>query len=395
MVTAALAFLFAWLHAKTHTSPGILDPPAADITTEPVAAPAPTGSGATTTKAATKKVAPTVDICGIGTAPSEEGERLKFFASLKDRTDKLRQQWLDSISHSSDPATRAIGLYLGAHESIKSRLKAPPAETVRSLVQLALNTSEPLVYAIAFYTCNPTIGPWPGGACTQITADGWARLDSDNAVPWLAVAQEAREQGELETELSAYKQAAKASRVDDYSTSFFTYVEDLLPQGVNLYERDTVMSDFLMAELSVPNLAIRAAYRHCSIEAVSDPSIASECSSLGELFLSRGNRVEEMVAGEIAGERAGWPAERLAALQERLAAYNELSSWRNKKTENPYSCEVMERTYANMSELAHIGQIAMAEQRLAQSGKSLAELAEENREWVAELNRKFRAQRSN
>jgi hypothetical protein len=79
------------------------------------------------------------------------------------------------------------------------------------LVQLALATRDPAIFALANTKCSKTVEEHASsGACPQLTLDQWTRADSDNAVPWLALAAQARRANDKAAEAAAFARAAQA-----------------------------------------------------------------------------------------------------------------------------------------------------------------------------------------
>ncbi len=68
------------------------------------------------------------------------------------------------------------------------------------------------------------------GACRQLSLQRWARMDPDNAVPWLSLAGKARGRHDSAAEADAFSHAATAHKSDSYSDSVFAFAEPpLLP----------------------------------------------------------------------------------------------------------------------------------------------------------------------
>ena len=75
------------------------------------------------------------------------------------------------------------------------------------LVRLAVVSQDPLVYVIALEACK---GSAEGGAanCALLSLEQWARLDPDNAQPWLELAAQAQREHDVDAELDAMRHAA-------------------------------------------------------------------------------------------------------------------------------------------------------------------------------------------
>ncbi|MBL0728725.1 hypothetical protein [Piscinibacter sp. HJYY11] len=109
---------------------------------------------------------------------------------------------------SDDDQVRAAALWMGARlrgREVKSRIE--------QIARLAAASRDPFIYAIALEACSGRRGP-DGGSCNLLSTAQWVRLDPDNAVPWQALAAEARERDEPQAEDEALQLAALAARSD-------------------------------------------------------------------------------------------------------------------------------------------------------------------------------------
>jgi len=112
------------------------------------------------------------------------------------------------------PSDRAVGAYLLMHTAVISgamdfgaknpgcseneqcrtqlnqiALQAGSAHR-EELAQLAATSDNPDVYALGVYACS-LYEPVTDSRCSQLSAEQWARLEPDNAIPWFYVADSA------------------------------------------------------------------------------------------------------------------------------------------------------------------------------------------------------------
>jgi hypothetical protein len=109
---------------------------------------------------------------------------------------------------SDDDQVRAAALWMGARlrgREVKSRIE--------QIARLAAASQDPFVYAIALEACGGGRES-DAGSCKLLSTAQWVRLDPDNAVPWQALAADARAQGQAQAEGDALASAARASRSD-------------------------------------------------------------------------------------------------------------------------------------------------------------------------------------
>jgi hypothetical protein len=165
--------------------------------------------------------------------------RPQRFAATAAQRENIRG-WLTDLSRHPDPAQRAAAMGLHAEWSAQAaaqalRAKYPNCENdnacreqmqaaagvayasgANQLAQLALNSHDVVLYASAFYTCNPRdnrdgrdralkdSAPF----CQQISAAQWAERDPQNGIAWLFAAQQAQgKPAEMEQALFRWSQA--------------------------------------------------------------------------------------------------------------------------------------------------------------------------------------------
>jgi hypothetical protein len=82
-------------------------------------------------------------------------------------------------------------------------------------VQLAAGAADRAVDAIAVGVCgNAPADAVTTGACQRISLAEWSRIDPDNGIPWLNLAQAARNTGDTQAEAAAFAHATGARKID-------------------------------------------------------------------------------------------------------------------------------------------------------------------------------------
>lgn len=143
---------------------------------------------------------------------------------------------------SDDDQVRAAALWMGARlrgREVKSRIE--------QIARLAAASRDPFVYAIALEACRGRQGP-EGGSCNLLSTAQWVRLDPDNAVPWQALAAEARARDEPQAEDEALQLASLAARSDVHTGRLPRLVDKALGPQVTALQRTLALSAGLSAE---------------------------------------------------------------------------------------------------------------------------------------------------
>ena len=149
-----------------------------------------------------------MEVCGFGVVqvPPDDPDPVQRIPRA------LRQSALDTMDAlmlaSDDTQVRAAALWMGA------RLRGRDVRgRIEQVARLAASSQDPFVYAIAMEACKGR-NAGDGGSCQLLSPAQWVRLDPDNAVPWRALAAEARERDEPLAEHAALQFADRAPRSD-------------------------------------------------------------------------------------------------------------------------------------------------------------------------------------
>jgi hypothetical protein len=184
------------------------------------------------------------------------------------------------------------------------------------------------------------MGIGDSGACGRISLSRWARLDPDNATPWLALAQAAHKAGNSEEEVSAVAQAAQAQEIGSPGQSILSLAQSEMPQDLTPLEKAAIAIDFIGVEAAWTMPVYSEATRYCSVDAVRQDETRAECDSLANLLVNRGVSLIDFSIGRRLGERVGWPSERLSELaQERAELFKLVPA----ADANFWSCERLAR----------------------------------------------------
>ena len=134
-----------------------------------------------------------IEICGIGKVTLDTSDPLAAYRYIDALSKPVARHWLTALMDSDDYHARAAGLFLEGKVT-DGFASQPIAEQTRdALVQLAVGSRDPAVYAIAVRACNADVDP-AKGACEQISlreseaglgsaTNGWGRHRTANAGP--------------------------------------------------------------------------------------------------------------------------------------------------------------------------------------------------------------------
>jgi hypothetical protein len=316
-----------------------------------------------------------IEVCGIGMVKIDQDDWTapgKYFEAL---TRKLRMRWLAALRNSDDYRTRATGLYMEGIFDRDAARKDPEAAR-DELVQLALATQDPAVFALANTKCNKAVEePAASGVCPQLTLDEWTRADPDNAVPWLQLAAKARKDNNPAAETAAFEHASQAHRYESYNWSMFGFAEPAMPRDITAADRWFLTTEVLGVEAAMP-VPYLPMFQYCSREALSDSTVHRQCNALAELIVNKATTLMELSVGKSLGARVGWPAHVLDKLTQQLqASMQAFAQMAPSDPDEQWSCASVERGNAFMSDWERLGERGIANEAIERSGESLSELS--------------------
>jgi len=312
-----------------------------------------------------------VDICGVGRVrlDKDDPSGMEYVSAL---AQPAEARWIAALQASSDTHARVAGLVLAGPEQAEA------------MAQLALQNTDPALYDFALGACART--EHAGAACAQISPEGWAELDTDNAVPWLQVARRARLAAGPAREAAAMQRAAGAHRVDDYNFSLLADALPSLPSDMGMAEKYLLAIEAIGFEAARGASQYPEASKYCSREAVNDVRVAEECRTLANLFESHGSTMRDLVEAKAIGGRAGWSQQRVDAAMKYFAALMaEVEQTEPATAEARWSCASLSAANDYLRDLAQRGEINALRERYERSGVSVPELAQQHRDYIEKL----------
>src|SRR5450631_1682902 len=252
-------------------------------------------------------VSGTAEICGVKVPPGTR-DPVAVYQLVGALAQKSAGRWLARLMDSDDLHSRAVGLFLEGKISDGATVRPMAEQTRDELVQLAMGAGDPAIYAMAMNACNTYSGAG-SGACQRLSLAQWARMDPDNAVPWLVIASKARATHDARAEAEAFGMAAKAHKTDRYNDALFGFAAAELPTDISPLEQWYFAIEVIGIESATGLPEYQVALNHCSMEAMQDSRVKDECNALADLMVAKGTMLLDLGVGMKIGARAGWPAQ--------------------------------------------------------------------------------------
>jgi len=266
-----------------------------------------------------------IELCGghwVEAGPDAKPSRKATLELGESEFEQVANDVLARMTASESPRVQAAAHYYraGSARQLRPASRETNAEAALhrdALVALARITDDPRVYGWAWRYCHLGSGraaPGPQGTCTQISAAQWARMDPDNAEPWLAVAHEARERQDRAALDDAMFHVAAAARYQSVSWTLAGTVAEFVPQDERsaLGTYMTIHQAFRADVGSDPAWPGTADY--CESGAIADANRRETCERIAAVLVDRSTTWDALGEGFGIGQRLGWSEARLHAV---------------------------------------------------------------------------------
>jgi hypothetical protein len=325
------------------------------------------------------------EVCGVGSVELDLTESVAPFNYVGRLTANSKSRWQTAMVESDDNLQRAAGLLIKSQGWNYDAVTGMPARTEDAglardeLVQMAAGLQDVPIYAMALRACDQADVPEQGTACDQISLAQWAKLDPDNAAPWLAMAAAAHAGKDRVAETDAVRHAVKAQSIDFYSDSVLTYANAAMPAATTDLEQAAFFDDLIGHLGSFGHAHGFVNSQYCTLDSIQQPSVRRQCEALAELFADHGRNTLDTSTAAKVGLALGWPADRITSMQEENLAIYRVESHSEK---NPWNCENVKAVEQFAALQGHSGEVAAGRMAIKRSGKSIKELAQEQIESI-------------
>jgi len=346
------------------------------------------------------------DVCTADSPADEAVDEEEFADRFAAARRRARERLLDTLEASTDDRLRVLGLVLKrdadvaaaalpmgllgescgrdaacvrrAAESLAeaSRLAAGP--TTEAIARLASASRDALAYGLAVDACASNMAA-VAPSCRLISPEQWARLDPDSAVPWLHVAATAASRRDPAALADALHRAAHARGHRGHGAPVHDLLEARLPADITASERVQALAMASAAVASASTLPdYSPALEFCSRAAVRDSNRAQSCAALATQLTDNAGTLLDLAVGIRLAEQIDWPGERLEDLRRRHDAYSRVQVEAMAEAE-PRNCAELAAAAEQGARLARLGEIGALREAVELSGKTIEQLASEER----------------
>jgi hypothetical protein len=311
-----------------------------------------------------------LEVCGVGRASAEAEAD-----ALQQRANAGSEAMLDSIRNrmraSADPHTR--GAVLMAERD------------AAALVEMALRGSDPTLYAFALHVCMGADAAPAANHCRLLSAEQLARLDPDNLMAWLQVAQSAQQRGDAAGVAEAMHRASMAPELRHRALGFASLAFAALPEALTAREAVLAAVTIVGVQAALPLTAYQPLTRWCAPDALAaDANRQQVCDRVARTMVDRASNLIDLAIGRRIGAAAGWPLEEVERYSARLEGYHRVGFERSENAPGGRAgCYALREGALWSEEASRRGEVATARDAVAQLGWTDASMLERHRATLA------------
>ena len=251
-----------------------------------------------------------------------------------------------------------------------------PMSAAEPLIKLALTSRDPNIIAAAIYACQGA----RVGACGTISVADWAAVDADNAAVWLMMANDALSRNDTSARDGALRRAAMAPGYDLRIPSLASVANSDLVEAqspiVQFEIRNQLAISNILPVLPQSFSMVGPCIR--DMNSAADEERRALCDTLANKLLRHDESLVGLINAIVIGAKLVWDAPRLQALRDEKAVG---LGWMRDAfpNGNMFSCQQLAQSNLLNQNALTKSERQVVREVVANSGKSLAEVASEYR----------------
>ncbi len=288
--------------------------------------------------------APYVEVCGHGWQRATDEPSI-VIQKYSDSPGEAISKAVTALTQSPIEKKRALGFYLQAANAGWAELEAFSKQYPEwhgdetyskkyteisdryyssvspELIKLAETTNDPDVYAMAFHQCQKK----KAAGCSNVTAEQWAKLDPDNAVPWLAIAGGAIQRKDAVAGDAALEKFASLPKLNSRKPPLADVLQSEQIQSLAPMTKANVGFNLMATNGSLMLYDLGRFGKYCGLEFASSDKRKEICGLVANRFADQDEDWVTKMMGRNIGERAGWSKSRTGAIKAEFEEYISLA----------------------------------------------------------------------
>ncbi len=306
-------------------------------------------------------------VCGLGAVsfdPTDEQEVERVANEAMDKLarhrDRVLPGWIEEMKSSADVQLQAGAWFLELQRewarSVEAGQSMVPADSLGALVQLAVDSRDPLPYSLAFQACETFRGKSLPPACGALRPEAWAERDPGNAFPWLVAA--GRQGIDAQQRSLLLERALSADEVrGGWGVMHGVLARAALP-GESKLDRSARFHEAMSSGglQLMPPMALTA---HCGESELRFGARRTQCERLASLLMDRSDNYLLRSFGRGIGRSLGWSKDRLDSMQREQESLQAFVPG----FEDMIGCDGLARAEAFFADVAKYGEIGALRRR--------------------------------
>jgi hypothetical protein len=306
------------------------------------------------------------EVCGLGFVQTDT-QKPDAFAHIPDLLKRnAEQKAFNAMSSNPSERVQAAGLLLKERADQGDVTKV--SRSADQLAQIARQSNDPVVYAIALEACDTQQAGTSTPGCDSLSATKWAQLEPTNAAPWLRLAQQAQANGDTSSLAEAVYRITQAKKIDWHANDAAMLTMQALPEDMDSLSRTVMMQKAWSAQVDWTPASYQGLLQFCELSG--DVNRAQVCNDAAKLFVQAGTSPAELRAGIRIGQNIGWDTQRVEDLRLRRDVLSRAAA-NAPFYEHPYSCESVRELQNWFAAQQQAGELGAAQMLLQRSGQGL------------------------
>lgn len=218
----------------------------------------------------------------------------------------------------AEPDCKNDACELTYQQTLRQAIQQARQPAVNLLADIARHSSDPGIYALAYYSCRQQTMP-TSGYCLDISARQWAQRDPDNGKAWLAVLSDipASQKADMDDAIYHLSQAKFSNARLNILADF---IQSPAMQQVSGEQQLFLHLLNLTSSGSADSFNFAPVMNYCSTNQLSDVNRQQSCHALSNLLLQDDSDMLSMRVGLILARQLNMPPEELQLRQQELDA---------------------------------------------------------------------------
>lgn len=243
-----------------------------------------------------------MEICGLGLVTRQQAERWGPVELMKAKAQ------MDALDRRKDAAMSQLSARLSAGTDVERVAARLVMKDMEGAAAIAAGSGDAAAYGLALQSCAKVAEPQSAPSCRGLTAQGWARLDPDDAAPWLSLGGWAMARRDEAAAADALEQALQRRKLSP-QRPLLRAVSGVNNQGADAIGLGLAMMEIIGIDAMSMDWSRAMLIPHCSAEALKDGVRRGRCERYARWLFEHADSVLDASLALSIADRVGLPAD--------------------------------------------------------------------------------------